>query len=309
MNDAPVLFLIFNRPDTAEEVMKAIQLAKPSKIYIAADGPRDHIDGEAALCQQTREIVLNLINWNCQIFTFFKEKNLGCAKAVAGAIDWFFSKEEMGIILEDDCLPDPSFFTFCNILLDHYKDDDRIMHISGFNDQPTHKSEYSYYFSNYPRVWGWATWKRAWKFHELTPAAVSDPLRSAIIKKYFYGFKKAGERWFHDFNRSHQSFSPWDYQWCLCIWKQHGLSINTNIPLIKNIGFDARGSHTTTPSKEMAAIQLSSFDGPIIHPATLLPNYKADIISIRQNLHPDFKKKVLSKLKRLVNRFIRLELR
>lgn len=300
MSNAAVLFLIFNRPDTAEEVMKAIQLVKPSKFYIGADGPRDHVDGEAALCRQTKEIVFKLINWDCQVFTLFREKNLGCANAVAGAIDWFFNNEESGIILEDDCLPDPSFFSFCNILLDHYKNDDRVMHISGFNDQPTHKSPYSYYFSNYPRIWGWATWRRAWKFYTLQPPAITDQLKSSIITKYFYRFKKAGERWFHDFRKSGRSLSTWDYQWCLCIWKQHGLSVTSAIPLVKNIGFDARGSHTTGPAEEITSIQLSSFKTPVIHPEVMLPNYHSDVISIRKHLDPDLKTKILLKWKTLL---------
>src|SRR3990170_8789823 len=202
MSDTAVLFLIFNRPDTAEQVMKVLQLAKPSKFYISADGPRSHVKGEAELCIQTREAVLNLINWDCKVFTLFKDTNLGCAKAVAGAIDWFFSTEEMGVVLEDDCLPDPSFFSFCYTLLDHYKDDNRIMHISGFNDQPIHKLDSTYYFSNYPRIWGWATWRRAWKFYEIEPAEIPEQLQSSIIAKYFYNFKKAGERWFYDFKKS-----------------------------------------------------------------------------------------------------------
>jgi hypothetical protein len=299
MSDTAVLFLIFNRPDTAEKVMKVLQVAKPSKFYISADGPRNHVNGEVDVCQQTREIVLSLVNWDCKVFTLFREQNHGCAKAVAGAIEWFFSIEEKGIILEDDCLPDPSFFSFCTILLDHYKNDNRIMHISGFNDQPIRRSGSSYYFSNYPRIWGWATWRRAWKFYELEPAAITEQLQSSIIAKYFYRLKKAGERWFHDFKKSRNSLSTWDYQWCLCIWKQHGLSITPNIPLIKNIGFDARGSHTTTPSEEMSSIKLKSHEGPVIHPVEFLPNHKADIVSIRKNLHPDFKTRASFKWKRL----------
>jgi hypothetical protein len=299
MKDSAVLFLIFNRPDTAEQVMKAIQLAKPSKIYIAADGPRAHVKGEAELCHQTRETVLSLITWECQISTLFRERNHGCAKAVAEAIDWFFRNEEMGIILEDDCLPDPSFFSFCSALLAYYKDDNRIMHIGGFNDQPMRRSSASYYFSNYPRIWGWATWRRAWKFYELEPAPLTEPLKSSLIAKYFYNFKKAGERWFYDFSKSRKSLSTWDYQWCLCIWKQHGLSVTSNIPLIKNIGFDARASHTLAPPEDMASLQLSSLEGPVIHPQEFLPNFKADLISIRKNLYPDFQTQVLLKWRSL----------
>ena len=111
--DVPVLFLIFNRPDTTKQVFDAIRKARPKRLYVAADAPRVEKEGEAALCQQTRAIIKQ-VDWDCEVQTLFREENLGCQKAISSAIDWFFEHEEMGIILEDDCLPSPSLFSFCS---------------------------------------------------------------------------------------------------------------------------------------------------------------------------------------------------
>ncbi len=162
MFQTPILFLIFNRPDTTKRVFESISRVKPTKLYIAADGARKNKVGEVLLCQETRNII-ELIDWECEIKTLFRTENLGCKIAVSSAIDWFFENEEQGIILEDDCLPHPSFFGYCETLLNYYKDDLRIGHIGGDNFQKGKKrGEGSYYFSQYYFIWGWAIWKLAW---------------------------------------------------------------------------------------------------------------------------------------------------
>src|SRR4030042_6453503 len=149
----PVLFLIFNRPDTTEKVFDEIRKAKPKKLFVAADGPRQDKQGEKEKVGRARQIVIDGIDWDCEIKTLFRDKNLGCKVAVSSAINWFFENEEMGIILEDDCLPHQSFFRFCGELLEKYKDDERIMVISGENLLFGRKrTNYSYYFSRYYHI-------------------------------------------------------------------------------------------------------------------------------------------------------------
>ena len=300
----PVLFLIFNRPDSAKLVMQSIKNAKPERLYIAADGPRSSKQGEDILCHQTREEVLNEIDWDCEVKTLLRDNNLGCAVAVSSAINWFFQHEEMGIILEDDCLPHLSFFSFCENLLHYYKHDTRIMHISGFNEQLSRPSEHSYYFSYYPSIWGWATWRLAWSHYQLVVPAPDFPLESDIISTYFFGMEDVGRRWFADFKKCLASRSAWGYQWPFSIWKNHGLAITSNIRLIKNLGFDGRGTHTNfNPSKSIRDIQLGEMEKEITHPPSFLPDQKADMFSFRNQHYPPFPDRVRLKVESLLTKY------
>ena len=159
MFNTPILFLIFNRPEVTFAVFEQIQKIQPKYLFIAADGPRNYKENE--LCKATRDVVQK-IDWDCELKTLFRNENLGCAKNVSSAIKWFFDHVEKGIILEDDCYPDLSFFSFCEELLNYYDNNDRIMAISGFNAQlGIKRTKHSYFFAEIPLVWGWATWRKA----------------------------------------------------------------------------------------------------------------------------------------------------
>jgi len=300
----PVLLVIFNRPDSARLVMQSIKSAKPDRVYISADGPRSSRKGEDKLCHETREAVMNEIDWDCDVKTFLRDRNVGCAVAVSSAINWFFQHEEMGIILEDDCLPHFSFFSFCETLLHHYKDDTRIMHISGFNEQQSRTSEYSYYFSYYPSIWGWATWRRAWNYYQFVVPEPDLSLESDIVSTYFFGMEEVGRRWFVDFKRCLASHAAWGYQWPFSIWKNHGLAITSNTPLVKNLGFDGRGTHTNfTPNKSIRNIQLAEIEENIIHPPLFLPDQKADMFSFRNQHYPPFPERIRLKVESLLAKY------
>ena len=161
----PVLFLVFNRPDTTEKVFEAIRQAKPQKLFVAADGPRGNRLGEKEKCEQVRKIATT-VDWDCEVKTLFREKNLGCKFAVSSAIDWFFKNVEEGIVLEDDCLPSQSFFWFCQELLERYRNDERVMLIGGNNRGVDFLKNHSYFFSKYVQIWGWATWRRSWEKYD-----------------------------------------------------------------------------------------------------------------------------------------------
>ena len=177
-----VLFLVFNRPDTTAQVFEAIRQAKPPRLYVAADGPREGREGEVERVDKVREISM-AVDWPCEVKTLFREKNLGCKYAVSSAITWFFEQEEQGIILEDDCLPSQSFFWFCEELLNEYMYDQRIWQICGFSPL-VNKIKESYYLSKYSPIWGWASWRRAWSAYDAEISSWPIVKNSEILRAF-----------------------------------------------------------------------------------------------------------------------------
>jgi hypothetical protein len=271
-----VLFLVFNRPDTTAQVFEAIRLAQPPRFYIAADGAREDKEGEAEKVKQVREIVAN-IDWDCEVKTLYREKNLGCKIAVSSAIDWFFEHEEMGIILEDDCLPHPTFFRFCEELLEKYRDDERIMMISGENFQFGRKrTEYSYYFSRYNHIWGWASWRRAWKHYDVDMKLWPEIRNGKWLYDIFRN-KNVVLSWRKIFDNTYQGkINTWDYQWTFACLVQSGLSILPN--LISNIGFGLNSTHAMGQSK-FSNMQFEPVNFPLAHPLFILHDDLADIFT------------------------------
>ncbi|MCL1927419.1 MAG: nucleotide-diphospho-sugar transferase [Treponema sp.] len=242
--DTPVLFLVFNRLDTTKQVFKTIRNASPQKLYIASDGSRDDREGEKEKVKAVREYILSSIDWDCEVNTLFREKNFGCGKAVSEAITWFFENEEMGIILEDDCLPSISFFYYCKELLEKYKDHSQIFHIAGYNPLTQTKIPYSYYFARLHHCWGWASWRRAWNYYKFDICDLDDFIAENKIDLIF---KRTNEKifWLDIFKKMEQhKIDTWDYQWTYTIFNQNGLCINPSDNLVTNIGFGADATHT-----------------------------------------------------------------
>lgn len=243
-----VLLLVFNRPDTTARVFEAIRRARPALLYVAADGPRPGREGEAERCEEVRRLVTQ-VDWPCQVKTLFRNLNLGCKSAVSGAITWFFEREEEGIILEDDCLPSEDFFRFCSELLPYYRAEPRVMHISGDNFQDgIIRGDGSYYFSRYPHIWGWASWRRAWKHYDVSLTSWPEARRCKWLK----GLKLDGaERryWTRSFNRVYAgAIDTWDYQWLYACWRERGVGILPNVNLVTNIGESPNATHTKVAS-------------------------------------------------------------
>lgn len=242
----PILFIVFNRPKTTKEVFSTIKRARPKKLFIAADGPRKNIPGDRILCKEVRKIV-ERVDWPCEVKRFYSSRNYGCKSAVSKAIDWFFKNVSEGIILEDDCLPNPSFFTFCEKMLVKYRNDEHVMHISGDNFLPKQMQRNdSFYFSKYSHVWGWATWKRAWGRYD-----VNINLWPKVKKtKDFLGiFPNLTERlyWAIIFEAVYKGqIGTWDYQWLFTLWNYHGISVSPGVNLVKNIGFSKDKTHVNT---------------------------------------------------------------
>jgi len=273
--NTPILLMIFNRPDTTARVLDAIKYAQPKQLFVACDAPREYKDGEAEKVAETKALIKSMIDWECDVQTLYRDKNLGCKKAVSSAIDWFFEHVEQGIILEDDCVPDKTFFNYAEELLKKYKDDELVMHIGGSNFQHGKiRGDASYYFSRYNHIWGWATWRRAWEHYDVAipdfPQFVKDKKINEIWDK-----KYIQDIWLDKFESVYEKkVDTWDYQWTYAIWKNNGLSIIPNKNLITNIGFGEDATHTKR--KDMyAEMELQSMK-ELIHPKTKEIHTKAD---------------------------------
>ncbi len=275
MFDTPILFLIFNRADTTQKVFDVIRQQKPKYLYVAADGPRKHKQGEAATCQRVRDIIQ--VDWDCELKTLYRDENLGCKIAVSSAITWFFDNVEQGIILEDDCLPDPSFFPYCEELLNRYKDDARIGHIGGNNFlSGMIDDKFSYDFSAYSHIWGWATWRRAWKNYDVDFKFWDEynEKRSFLFcnlwdKIYFSSF-------ISDTIHNRNGINTWDMQWMFTLRLQNQLSIYPAMNLVANIGLGSLfATHIKREIKSLFC-PLSCMQFPLIHPDYVLRNKKLD---------------------------------
>jgi len=242
-----VLFLIFKRLDTTKKVFEEIKKAKPLRLYVAGDGPRENIKDEEEKVKMVRDYVLNNIDWKCEVKTLFRDKNLGCGKAISEAITWFFQNEEQGIILEDDCVPSQSFFWFCEELLEKYKNEKRIGMISGDNFQDgVKRGDADYYFSIYNHIWGWASWQDRWGKYDFELKTFNNV---EFIKEVFKT-KKEIKYWIYIFKRiKNKKIDTWDYQWTFVNFRNKWLSIIPNVNLISNIGFSEDASHTIGKSE------------------------------------------------------------
>lgn len=242
--DVPVLYLVFNRPEHTRRSFEAIRARRPSRLFIAADGPRPHVPTDVERTKEVQRITMG-IDWPCEVMTLLRESNLGCAAAVSQAINWFFTHVESGVILEDDCIPSPVFWDYCALMLERYRDVPRVMCVSGNNFLPRAlRPRTPYYFSRYPNIWGWATWARAWQAYAAVPLAPSHD-------DFAVGLRTAGiinplsRWWWQRTLKKHVSpkSSAWGYRWTYSIWMRDGISISPNRNLVANVGFDSAATH------------------------------------------------------------------
>lgn len=301
-----ILFLIYKRLDTTQKVFERIRRVKPSKLYIAGDGPKN--DSEIERIKNTRDYVLKNIDWQCNVNTLFRENNLGCKYNISDAITWFFQNEKEGIILEDDCLPHISFFKYCEELLERYKDNKKIGMISGDNFQNGIKrGEYDYYFSIYNNTWGWASWKDRWEKYDVELTTFKNPL---FIENLFKYNNKAKRYWIKIFNMMKENkIDSWAYQWTFTMWANNWLTIIPNVNLISNIGTSLDSKHTTgeekwcnIPTQELILKN---------HPNEIIQNKEADeyiLKNIFLKKSITFKKIVYKIIKIIMNYFNKVKL-
>ena len=261
----PVAFFVFNRPDVTQRVFERIRDAKPQKLFIIADGAR--FSEEEDKCKEVRNIVQN-IDWQCEVLTNYSDINLGCKQRVHTGITWVFEQVEEAIILEDDCLPDPSFFPFCEELLEHYREDTRIGAISGQNNLFGYKtSPHSYYFSKYPYIWGWATWRRAWKYYD-SKISLWEEVKNGNWLENILPNRKAVKYWEKIFQKTYdQKVETWDYQWTFACLTNNFLCITSNVNLISNIGFGESSTHTQDSDNKFSNLPTQEVNFPLVHPS------------------------------------------
>jgi len=300
--DIPILFVIFNRPDTTQRVFDEIRKQQPKFLYVAADGPRRNRADDIEKCSETRAIITQ-IDWDCKLKLLFREENLGCGKAVSSAITWFFENVEMGIVLEDDCLPHPDFFGYCRELLFKYKDSDKIHWIAGNNfDISSRLTDASYYYSAYNHVWGWASWRRVWKDYHYE---ISDFSKKEICHKIDNYFNTLGERlyWKNRFQiiknkkiAQKRGINTWDYQATFSMWMKNGLSILPQKNLISNIGFGVDATHTSTKQLTFTTKPIL----PIEHNLEIIQDKKVDYQYYKNFIYKPLWKYPLLKIKLLI---------
>jgi hypothetical protein len=261
MLETPILFIIFNRPDTSEQVFEEIRNARPRFLFIAADGPRWDRPDDIAKCAATRKVILDKIDWDCEVKTLFRDENLGCGRGPAEAITWFFNHVEQGIILEDDCLPSPFFFEYCSRLLDVYRTDERIMLISGQNPLSPYSGSQSILFSKYSFIWGWASWRRSWEKYDYKMSSWQAPKNLKKIRTRCSSKKEFGY-WKHAFGifSKESNISVWDYQFQYALFVNNGISIVPKKSLIKNIGIGhPDATHTVNSDDRQDELTIDSF--------------------------------------------------
>lgn len=264
--DKPILFLVFNRPLQTMVVFEAIRAQRPSKLYIAADGPRSEKPGEKELCDETRNAVLEAVDWPCSVRTLLRDENLGCGKAVSSAINWLFHQEEEGIILEDDCVPDPTFFTFCASMLDRFRNNTGVYHINGSNFQMGHtRGDGSYYASRYAHIWGWASWRRAWIQYDFTMNRYSDRSREGLNAMLRDELQRV-------YNKE---VDTWDIQWFFSVWFNEAWCITPNCSLVRNIGYGKEATHTHQTPSWFSQMRYGTLPA-IKHPSALCCDVTAD---------------------------------
>jgi len=274
--DSPVALIIFNRPTITERLFEIVARARPKQLLVIADGPRPDQAGDAEKCLATRAII-DRVDWDCDVLKNYSPINLGVGIRPATGLRWVFEQVESAIILEDDCIPHPAFFRYCDELLEKYWDDERVMHVSGdnwnFGERP-----FSYFFSRYCYSCGWATWRRAFQYYDpdltLWPALRETPWLLDIL-----GDSRASEFWAGKFELTHATgitHNGWDWPWLFACWVHHGLSILPSTNLISNIGFSQDATHTKSPHDERADVPTREMMFPLNHPPCMVRDVEAD---------------------------------
>lgn len=315
MLNTPVLFIVFNRPDTTQQVFEAIRKASPRQLFVASDGPRNDKMGESVIVENVRKIA-TAVDWECEVKTLFRKENVGCGRGPAEAITWFFENVDQGIILEDDCLPHHSFFEYCENLLNYYKDDERIMLISGTNlFKEWNADKQPYFFSKYAGIWGWASWKRAWQTFDYDIKKWGNPFSQNLVKG---SFLTHSERDYYTkiFQNTYQKMdvSWWDYQWYFARIINSGMGVVPSVNLISNIGFGENATHTFHPESVISCIPVKPMSFPLKHNNDVIDDiyYKIEVLKlmgifddpkiIKRNIFSSIKHRVKTILKRFFNR-------
>jgi hypothetical protein len=281
--DTGVALMIFNRPEATARVFDVVAGIRPKRLFVIADGPREGVSEDEETCAATRAIV-DRVDWDCEVLKNYSDVNLGVGDRPVTGLRWVFDHVEAAIILEDDCVPHPSFFRYCDELLEKYRDDPRVMHISGdnfrFGPRPS-----SYFFSEYCLSWGWATWRRAFQHYDpelrLWPA-----LRNTSWLEEKLTDPRVVEFWASKFEWTYRAgvkVTGWDWPWLFACWAHRGLSILPSTNLISNIGFDEHATHTKFADDARGHVPAIEMNFPLTHPACMVRDTEVDQQILEQN--------------------------
>ena len=273
MLQTPVAIFIFNRPHCTEQLVHALAVVSPANLFVIADGPRNASDIE--LCKQTRAII-DQIDWPCNILKLYATSNMGCRESIPNGLNWVFEHVDTCIILEDDCIPQPSFFPFCQELLSRYKHDERVMTIGGHrSDGPNELGTESYYFSKYPSIWGWATWKEKWAKYDLSMSQWPELKNSNWLNKILKA-PKAVAYWSRMYDHMKNGLDTWDYALAYSCWLHKGLSIRSRVNMISNVGFGKDATHTQQTDIVDIYANPIDIEFPLKHPTAISINKEID---------------------------------
>lgn len=268
--ETPVTVIFFRRPDALRSVMERVREVRPRSLYLVADGPREHVEGEAALCAETRDVAEALVDWPCTVHRNYAAANMGCGPRPASGISWVLQQEPATIILEDDCVAEPTFFHFCQELLARYANDERVAQVCGSSFHPELLDpRYSYGYSRYPLCWGWATWRRAWQHFDYSmshwPASRADGMVAKILEN-------PGDRayWDRHFQRIYEGDDTvWDMRWTYAVWRERMVTIVPRTNLVTNVGFGTNSTHTSDTCSG-GNVPSAPIEFPLRHPPVVL---------------------------------------
>ncbi len=291
-----VALVIFNRPQTTAMVFERIRQVRPRVLMVIADGPREGRQGEADACRRVRQIVED-VDWPCEVLKNYSDTNMGCGARVASGIEWVFQHVEQAIILEDDCLANLTFFRFCEELLERYRDEERVMQISGSNFLFGRRAtEESYYLSRYPLCWGWATWRRAWRHFDFKMQTWKAN-RGECLARFTHQSERAF--WRHGWDSiAERRLDTWDYQWALAFLTANGLAVTPSTNLVSNVGFGSDATHTRS---RLLAIRpaVGAIGFPLRHPVHVEADREADEFTARRLF---YKRSALGKAAEMLRR-------
>lgn len=268
--ETPVLMVTFRRYELTKKIFEEVKKVKPKKLFILSDGPRENSKDDAIEINKVRGIFQN-IDWDCEVKTLFREKNLGLKENLVSGINWFFENVEEGIIIEDDVFPSQSFFWFCQQMLEKYRNDTRIMHITGYKLKESDGKEKvsTYFFTQFPNVWGWATWRRAWKLNNPDMVGFEKFREQKQVRNIFNGrnMQKYYDKLFQEVHAG--KIVTWDYQWFYSVFTNHGLVVRPYECLTQNLGFAE--DNATNTSVKMDTSQDMNEISEIVHPDFVIP--------------------------------------
>lgn len=295
--ETPVAFLIFDRPETTQRVFERIVQARPRRLFLIGDGPRPGASEAELQRIAAARRVAGQVEWGGAVETYFRDQNLGVRRGVTEGLNWLFEQVEEAIILEDDCLPHPTFFRFCQELLERYRADERVAMIGGTNYQfGGYRPPSSYFFTLYPHIWGWASWRRAWRQHDAEMRRWPEARQAGLLRSLLPD-RRARRYWTRRFEMTYQGrIQTWDYPWTLSCWLENRLSIAPAVNLVSNIGFGQGAVHTFGRRSRLANMPVQAMDFPLIHPSSMIRDYEAD----RYTQRVVFRDHILAPLKRRI---------